>query len=183
MKANRLSRLWSRWRLDERGVAAVEFALILPILLALYLGGYEISQAAATYRKVADTTVELANVTTQFTQVTPGNIDTVMAASAQIMSPYSTTNLTIVLSEITTDAGNNATVTWSRAYNGATALTPGANVTMPAGLATANSNYIQVQTHYLYVPVIGSTYVGSMPMSDQIYMIPRASPSIPCAAC
>jgi Flp pilus assembly protein TadG len=179
MRTQRLFSFWSRWRLDRRGVSAVEFALILPTFLILYLGGFEISNATATYRKVTDTTVELANVTAQYTTMASSDVTTVMSASAQIMAPYSTSSLKIVLSEITTDANNNATVTWSQSYNGGTPLTVGAAVTLPTGYGSKSTSYILVNTTYSYVPTIGASFVGTIPMSDQLYMLPRQSPSIP----
>ena len=169
---------WSRWRADQCGAAAVEFALILPLMLVLYVGGAEISQAAATYRKVTDTTVELANIASQYTTMSAGDVSTVMNASSQIMAPYPTHSLLIVLSEITTDANSNATVTWSQPYNGAAALAPGTAVTLPSGLASPSTSYMLVQTQYAFVPVI-SGYIGTIPMANQMYILPRQSPSIP----
>jgi Flp pilus assembly protein TadG len=179
----RLSALLARWGLDRSGVAAVEFAFTVPVLLVVYLAGFEISQAMATYRKVSDTTIELANVAAQYTTMATLDITSVMNASSQIMAPYPTQNLSIVLSEITTDDANNATVTWSQASNGATPLTPGTNVTLPAGLGTKDTSYILVTTTYLYVPIAGANFIGPIPMTDQIYMLPRASASIPCTDC
>lgn len=171
--------LGRRWWANARGVAAVEFAFTVPILLIIYLAGFGLSQAMATYRKVSDTTVELANVATQYTTMGATDVTSVMNASAQVMAPYPTQNLTIVLSEITTDASNNATVTWSQAFNGATPLTVGAPASLPTGLASPSTSYLLVQTTYLYTPIVGSHFMGSIPMTDQIYMQPRASSSIP----
>ena len=47
------------------GATAVEFALLLPFLLLLYLGGFELTQALSTYRKLTDTTAELASIVSQ----------------------------------------------------------------------------------------------------------------------
>jgi Flp pilus assembly protein TadG len=171
--------LGRRWRADERGVAAVEFALVIPVLMLLYLGGFETSEAVATYRKLADSTVELANVTSQYTTMSSTDVTSVMNASSQIMYPYPTGKLSIVLSEITTDSSGNATVTWSRPSSGATALVAGSKVTLPTGMGSPSMSYILVQTAYLYVPTVGSSFVGNIPMSDQIYMLPRQSSSIP----
>jgi len=179
MKGVLSAALGSRLAADRRGVAAVEFAMTVPVLIMVYIAGFEVSQAMATYRKVSDTTIELANIAAQYTTIGTADSTSIMNASSQIMAPYSTQNLTIVLSEITTDANNNAKVTWSEPYNGATALPQNSAITLPSGLATPNTNYILIQTTYLYNPVTGTTLVPSIPMTDQIYMLPRASPSIP----
>ena len=171
--------LLARWREDLRGVAAVEFALIFPVLALLYLGGFEITQAMATYRKVSDTTVELGNVATQYTTMATPDVANIFAASAQIMAPYATSNLGIVMSEISTDKNNNAKVTWSCAYNGATKLVDTSSFTLPAGFSSPSMSYILVQTSYMYDPTAGANFIKPIPMADQIYMIPRASADIP----
>jgi hypothetical protein len=74
-------------------------------------------------------------------------------------------------------------VTWSQASSGATALACGTPVTLPAGLGSPSTSYILVTTTYLYVPLVGAGFIGPIPMTDQIYMLPRASSSIPCTDC
>jgi Flp pilus assembly protein TadG len=162
----------------RRGAAAIEFAILVPVLLLLYLGGFEITQALSTYRKLTDTTTEIANIVSQYAGLSAANITSIFDASTQIMTPRSAASLTIVLSEVSTDASSNPTVTWSQAYNGAVALTQGAAVAMPAGLAMPNTSYILVQTTYRYTPTIGAAYVKPIPMNNSIYMLPRRSPTI-----
>lgn len=171
--------VWLRWRRDGRGVAAVEFALTAPVLIVAFLGTYEGFQAAAAYRKLSSTTTEMANVVSQYTTMGASDVSTVMNASAQIMAPYSTSNLSIVLSEITTSSSKVATVTWSQAYNGGTALTAGASFTLPTSLQTASTSYMLVQTTYAWTPLVAGGPVGSIHMTDQMYTLPRSSSSIP----
>jgi Flp pilus assembly protein TadG len=172
------SRARSSFIAARGGATAVEFALLLPALLLLYLGGYELTRALSTYRKVTDTTTEIASIVSQYSTMSSSDVSSVLGASTQIMAPNSTANLKLVLSEISTDAHSNATVTWSQAYNGGTVLTAGSAVTLPAGLAMANTSYILVQTAYSYTPTIGAAYVPTIPLSDSIYMLPRQSSSI-----
>jgi Flp pilus assembly protein TadG len=171
--------VWKRWRRDRRGASAVEFALVVPFLLAIYIAGLETAQGVAIFRKVTDTTVELSNVTAQYTTMSATDVSNVMNASAQIMAPYSTTGLAIVLSEISTDVNGAATVTWSQGYNGATPLVVGSSVTLPSGMGAASSSYIFVRTTYAYTPMIAYGIASSIPIGDQIYMRPRQSSSIP----
>jgi Flp pilus assembly protein TadG len=161
---------------DRRGAAVVEFALIVPALLILYLVGFDAAQAVAAYRKLSAATVELANVTAQYTTMSATDVSNVFNASSQVMAPFPTSNLKIVLTEIKTDSSGNASVYWSRAYNGGSPLT---TVSVPAGIVSPNTNYILVQTTYSWTPPVSFGSFGTVPMSDQIYMLPRQSSSIP----
>ena len=47
---------------DDRGVAAVEFALILPLMLTLYLGCAELSQGLIATRKSTNVAIALSDL-------------------------------------------------------------------------------------------------------------------------
>ena len=163
---------------DRRGAAAVEFALVVPIVIVGYLAGFEVMEAATVDRKLADTTVQLASVTAQYTTMSSTDVSNVLGASAQIMTPYPTSSLSIVLSEVTTDNAGDGKVTRSQAYQG-TALATNTQVTMPAGFQTKGASYILVQTTYAYQPIIGGAFIKPITMTNQIFMLPRTVASIP----
>jgi Flp pilus assembly protein TadG len=180
----RLNRLRRGLGADDRGVAAIEFALVVPILILLYALGFEIAEAATVYRKLTDTTVELANVTAQYTTMAQTDVENVMNATSQIMSPYTTSSLSGTLNEVSTNSAGVATITWSTSFqNGVacqgTPLAAGTVVTPPTGFDTPNSSYIMVSTTYGYTPTVGSAFMGNINMSNEIFMLPRASSSIP----
>jgi len=193
MRAGFLSGAWPRLRGDQRGVAAVEFALVVPAVIVVYLVGFEIAEAGTAYRKLTDTTVQLANVTSQYTTMSCTDIDNVLDAAVQIMTPYPTSNISVVMSEVSVNSANVGTVCWSEEYQG-TRLANNSTVTMPSGYKGANSTsscssgtasyYIMVQTSYAYQPTIGAAFIGSgkivgpITMKDQFFMLPRASSSI-----
>ena len=56
-----------RFGRDRRGVSAVEFAFIAPVMIGLYLGCVEISDGVGADRKVSLTAAALANLTAQAT--------------------------------------------------------------------------------------------------------------------
>jgi Flp pilus assembly protein TadG len=173
----------ARFRRDDRGVAAVEFALVTPMLLALYVGGFAMLNAAATSRKVTDTTAQVTNIAAQFTSMQASDAQGLMAASSQIMSPYSTSSLSEVLTLVNVDAKGNATVTWSQPYNGGVALAKTTPVTLPPNMAQPNMSVIWVQTSYTYKPTVGASYFPATHFQAQLYAIPRSSLSIPCSDC
>jgi Flp pilus assembly protein TadG len=166
---------------DRRGVAAVEFALVVPVVIVVYLAGFEVMEAATVYRKVTDTTVQIANVTAQYTTMGASDVANVLNASSQIMTPYPTSNLTTVLSEVTTDNSGAGQLTWTCSLTAGTVAcntTPG-SVTMPSGFQTPNTSYILAKTTYSYQPVIGGAFIKPISMTNQIFMLPRSSASIP----
>lgn len=175
---DRITAHLANFRRADDGLAAVEFAMVLPLLLLLLLGGFELTQAASTYRKATDTTSQVAAIVSQFTIMSPDDVNSVFSATSQIMYPNSVTNLQIVLSEVSTDANKNATVDWSQAYQGATALIKGSPIALPPGLGMASTSYILVQTTYLYKPTIGSAFIKNIPLHASIFMLPRRSNSI-----
>jgi Flp pilus assembly protein TadG len=180
MTGRRISRWLRRWRADERGVAAVEFAMVVPFLLMAYLIGFEMSNATGLYRKVTDTTSELANVTAQYTTMSCTDFSNVLNATSQIMTPYPSSSLTLIVSEVDTDAGGAVLPSsWSKQLvSGVVTNAPAPTATPPAGFGGPSSSYIVVQGSYPYVPTIGAGLVSGVTMSNQIYMLPRQSTSI-----
>lgn len=162
----------SRFGRDKRGVSAVEFALLAPLMIGLYLGCAEISDGVAADRKVSLTAAALANLAAQTTSMTAADMTNILDASSAIISPYSAANLKITLSCISIDANKNATVKWS-VTRGGTALSGAA--TLPSALAIASTQLVFAQVSYAYTPTVGYTITGTLTLSDQMYMSPRIS--------
>ena len=71
-RAHWLRMLPARWR-DDRGVAAVEFAIILPVMLALYLSTAVTTKAYMATRKVALVARALADIASRRATGTTAN--------------------------------------------------------------------------------------------------------------
>ncbi len=162
---------------DLRAVSATEFALVLPFLVTLYLGGYQLSDAISAFRKVTFTTRTIADLASQYTSVNDSDLDTILNASQQVMAPYKTQNATMLISQIKIDASLVATVDWSRGKN-VSGLTVGDAYTLPASIKQANTYVIVANVNYNYTPVVASTLIGAIPMKDQIILSPRAATRI-----
>jgi Flp pilus assembly protein TadG len=186
MTRGSLRRPWNRAIADNRGAAAVEFALIVPVLILLYAVGFEVCRAATVKRKLTDTTVQLANLTSQYTKVSKSDISTIMNASSETMTPFPNSSLSLVVSEISIDPKGNATVTWSESYLNGVAFQGNPLTkapTAPASFSTANSSYLVVQSSYAYTPVIAGSFVSPITLTNSSFMLPRDAGSIPCSDC
>lgn len=162
---------------DRRGLAAVEFAMLLPMMLTLYLGSSEVSQGIAVQRKVTLTARAVADLASQYTDITNADMSNILAASSDIIAPYPSANLGVVVSEVSINAQGQASVVWSDTLNGS-ALAVGQVVSIPSALAVPNTYLILGQAQYSYNPPYGYVVTGTLTLSDQIFMRPRQSTSV-----
>lgn len=130
---------------DESGVAMVEFAVVLPVLITLFVGSYVISDMISCYRKVTSTTRALTDLASR--SISPSSapatstVTTYMSSADLVMSPFDTTKATLQISQLRVCDASHAYVMWSQAQTGTTAATPsqtaGTVVSVPAGVISA----------------------------------------------
>ena len=170
----RLLRSFAR---DRKGVSAVEFALLLPLMMTFYIGGAEVSQAVSVSRKATLVARTVADLSSQTSGITAANMTNILDASAAVVSPFDASRLTVTVSQVKIDANSVATIDWSVTRNG-TAHATGETITLPAGLVTANTYLIWSEVEYNYQPSIGYVITGNLNLTDKMYMRPRLSTSV-----
>lgn len=176
-----LPRLVARFAGDRRGVSAVEFALLAPIMIALYLGLVEISDGIGVDRKVSLTASALANLTAQATTISSTEMNNILDASSAIVAPYSASKLKLTVTCLNIDANKNVTVKWSVTRNGSARS---GTLSIPSDLQVADSQLILAEASYDYTPIVGYTITGTLTLSDRMYMGPRiTAPSYNGTAC
>ena len=159
---------------DTRGVSAVEFALILPIMIIMYIGAVEFSHALTVDRRVTAVASAASDLVAQTDEITSNEVQDIFTASTSIMSPYTAAPISIVLTSVVADENNDTTVAWSCALNGA-AHSTGSSYTLPGGLTQAFSSVIVAEVSYSYQPPIGHYMTGGINMTETFYLRPRRS--------
>jgi len=184
-----MSRIWSCVKTsavtlphDSRGVAATEFAMIVPLMLVMFFGTVEVSSGVAVDRKVTLVARTLSDLTSQSTGVKDADITDFFKASNGIMWPYPSSPVQATISELYIDPATSvARVQWSK---GSSPRGSGSTVTIPSGLIGKDSSgntlpnqyLIFSEVSYLYQPISG--YVMSragVTLSDNAYTRPRQS--------
>jgi len=165
------------WARDPRGVAAVEFSIILPFMLLLYLGSFEAGNGFAVQFKAALASRAVADLASQYTSINNGTMTGILGAASTVVAPYSASGMVVTVSEITTDSGGQSTITWSDSLNG-TAHPVGQSVTLPTALQIANTSLIWSEVTYPYQPTLGHGFTGTINIYQTSYFYPRLSTSI-----
>jgi Flp pilus assembly protein TadG len=167
---------------DRRGVSAVEFALLSPLMIGLYLGGVEISDGIGIDRKVTLAAGAIANLSAQVSTIATSDMTDILKAGSAIMAPYSTSPMKITISCIAIDGSKNAKVKWSESWNGGQKRS--GNITVPSALQVANTQLLFSEVTYAYKPIVGYVNTGTLQLSDTMYMSPRISaPTYGTTAC
>ena len=178
---NPMTRMWLRLRRsalrlsgDNSGIAAIEFAMIVPLMLVLFFGTVEFSSGVAINRKVTLMARTLSDLTSQNISVTDAQLTNFFNASTGIMTPFPSAPTKSTISELYVDPATLAArVQWSKgdAPRGA-----GTAVAIPAALQIGGTYLIYSEVSYKYVPSIGYVMAkAGINMSDFTFTRPRQS--------
>jgi Flp pilus assembly protein TadG len=184
---------------DRRGVAAVEFAFIVPVLLIMYFMTMEASQAIETSKKVSRVGSMVADLVTQRQTVEAAELDAIMQIGNSTLQPYnrSVPEITITAIEVTNETTPKVLVVWSRKMAGG-AFSAGAAknsvTTVPPALKIKGTFLIRVEGNLAYKPIITwsadsekrlglTSAFDTISMGETYYLRPRRSPTIPCGTC
>jgi Flp pilus assembly protein TadG len=185
---------------DADAVAATEFAIVVPFMLLLYVGGVELADGMAINVKVSATAHSVTDMVTQNTSLSTAQMQNILTGATAIIAPYPITGsggsslLSVTVSEISSDANGNLTLRWSQSYNG-TSFGPGrtnlTNLTVPTSLngTVGNANnpnnqndqvsFIVGEVSYAYTPNLGYTISGTVNLQDTYWLFPRCSTDSP----
>jgi Flp pilus assembly protein TadG len=168
---------------DCSGIAATEFAVIVPIMLVMFFGTVEFSSGVAVDRKVTLVARTLSDLTSRSISVADSDMTNFFTASCKILTPYPSAPTQATISELYVDPSTlQARVQWSKSASFdsscnvtlGTGRTVSSTVTIPTQLAVAGTYLIFSEVSYLYTPTIGYVMAkAGVHLSDVAYTRPR----------
>jgi Flp pilus assembly protein TadG len=158
------------------GAALVEFTLAFPIMIALFVGVVEFSEAFAVSRKLTNAAATVSDLVAQRAKVTGSDLDDIAKVAEALLAPYSAAKLGLVVSSVEADQQGATKVGWSYSRGaGANARGKGSAYAPPAGLTEPGSSIIMAETTYQFTPTIALYLTGTITLSGQAYFRPRAA--------
>jgi Flp pilus assembly protein TadG len=168
------------FREARQGVAATEFALILPVMILMYLGTVEVTQGIQAKRRVNMLARTLSDLTSQSANLSSTGLDAIFDAATVVMAPLNILPLKMRVSSVIIAPDGRTCVDWSFSKPAGDIHAVGSPVTLPTGLvdpdATGWQSIVMAEVSYGYTPVTAYVITGTITISDSpAYMRPRAS--------
>ncbi|WP_273791949.1 TadE/TadG family type IV pilus assembly protein [Brucella anthropi] len=172
---------------DRRGLGAVEFALIAPLLLLIYLGSADLADGMDTNKKVSRSASSLADLVARQLSVTKNDLDDMFNIGRTLLLPYGRSSPKIRITAIRIDGTKRANnlepkVDWSYASIANFAALKGTVGNLPTSLVDEGAYFIKVDVELDYKP-LNAWISNSIPMSETYYLAPRYTNTIPCTNC
>lgn len=164
----------------ERGVTMVEFALVVPLLLAMFMGSVEVTRFILLNQKLSKTADTMADIATQGTTISRTEIDQMVAATQDLMVPY-TFGVTdaVVFTSVQKTGTNPSTVAWQYpdpASKGKTSRvgSTGGNATISSSIIMQDKdNVIVAEVFYSYTPLLPLSVVPAQLIYKSAIFKPR----------
>lgn len=162
---------------DRRGSAAVEFALIAPIMLLLYFGMADITQGLLANRRAGHVTTAIGDLVAQSSSLKQSQIEDIFDLAAPLMNPMQTATLSIRVTSVSIDANKAATVAWSQARgDNLAALGQGTTATgVPTAMALPGESLVRADTKYIYTSPLQKALPNPITFEHTVWLKPRSA--------
>lgn len=173
---------------DRSGLGAVEFAIIAPLLLMLYITSFELTIGLSVAKRATRSAGSIADLVTQQKSVNKAYLKTMTNVAAATFAPYRLTGLNLKISGITIDASGAAKIAWSWDQDGGKPYNVGATAIIPANMNTPKSFLVHAElsvSHELlmFMPGLVAPDVRSIRIGRDYYYRPRLDGEIECKDC
>lgn len=158
-------------------MAAIEFALLAPVFVMLYLGLAELTMALMAERRVAHAASVMGDLVAQTPSIKESEVTDVFSVGGSILSPFSATPLNIRITGVTADTNGTPKVVWCKS-RGLTALTANTTVTIPNNLLAAGDSVVEADVQYAYASPLRIFFPTALTFSSTFYLKPRRSAAV-----
>lgn len=168
-----------RFAAATAGVAALEFALIAPILIIFYFGMAEICQLMMAQRKVSHSAAAVADLVTQVAQVNDADLGDIYTAGRMIMSPFPTGSYGVRLTSVKLNSTGAPRVIWSTVHgSGYSPLSTCAAVTLKTPLSEPGESVVVAESRYSFVSPVGYILPNASNLTHRAELRPRRTDEV-----
>ncbi len=176
---NRLHNSTAKLGKNEDGLAAIEFAILAPVMISMYFGLAEVASAISVDRSISHATNVAGDLTSQVANVDDADLEDLLTATLRIMDVDDSSKVTISIESWSRDAGGNDTNVGSATMNAGAAALPAFDVsTVDTSLLNDTAGIVVARVAYLYSPMKLQYMKTDFTMSDTFILKPRRSSEV-----
>jgi Flp pilus assembly protein TadG len=155
-----------RFARENKGVAALEFAIIAPLLMVpLLLGSVDLIDVMGANKRAQNAAASLADVVARDTEISNAELDSLWRGLDVLMYPNASGDMEIRISSISIDNASTARVVWSEGHGGMSGRTANSTVSLDSRMMVVGSSVIMVESVYKYDAPLGFLFQNQVRMS------------------
>ncbi len=164
------------WWSETEGIAAVEAAFILPVMIVMLVGAFDVGRAILVNQKVISSSQIGADLIARNMAVDSAIINETVEASRLSLEPYNTSSYGIDIVSLEFDENQEPEILWRETRN---MLPNNASVMSTTGMFPEGEGVIIVTVNYGYEPTFGESVIGDITMQEIAFARGRRSPTVP----
>lgn len=155
----RLIVLTQRFLRAEDGTSLAEFAIMVPILTTLLLGGVDVARLVVLQQKLDRTASTVADMVSQGQTITTAQLNDIFNSVAPVIQPFPTGPGIVIVTSVGASGGAAVAINWQRSGGGSLAATsqigrPGQAPTLPTGFVVRDGETVIIaESFYNFTPI------------------------------
>lgn len=172
--------LTRRWRVEEKAVAAVEAAILFPVMMTLLMGVYDIGNGIVINQKTITASQVMADLVARNQVVDLNALNDIIVAGRLAFEPFSTATMGYDIVSVEFDDDEDPVVLW-RMTNNMTENDAAVESTDP--IAESGNGVVIVSVAYRYTPFFSNFIVDEINMQEVAFLRARRSATVTCNDC
>lgn len=169
-----------RFARENKGIAALEFAIIAPLLMVpLLLGSVDLIDVMGANKRAQNATASLADVVARDTEISNAEVANLWRALDVLMYPNGSAAMEIRVSSISIVNSSTARVIWSEGHGGMAARQAGTTVSLDSRMMVVGTSVVMVESVYKYDAPLGFLFQNQVRMTHNAYRRSRLVDPIP----
>lgn len=180
--------LLRRFMRARDGIGGVEFALLAPVLIVLYLCAFELMTGFSVAKKVSMAASTVADLVSRADKISKTDLEGMVDVTDAVFAPYAVDNLSLKITGVTIDSARQATVAWSWSNSGAAPYAVGATVAVPDDMRDEETFLVRSELSVdhellLYLPALSGSQIKDITIRREFFFRQRINTNITCTNC
>ena len=169
-----------RFARANKGVAALEFAIIAPLLMVpLLLGSVDLIDVMGANKRAQNAAASLADVVARDTEVSNAEMSGIWAGLNILLYPNDLGTMEMRITSVSIESASTARVIWSEGHGGMSGRQAGTTVSLDSRMMNVGTSIIMVESVYKYDAPLGFLFQNQINMTHNAYRRSRLVDPIP----